>query len=142
MLEIKKTEYIIKGVINHKGYMEIRIKDDNKKRNYIRVHRLVAKAFISNPENKEQVNHIDGNKLNNCVENLEWNTNQENQIHRCRVLKNINSHQKRKILCVEKNQEFESIRKASRVFNIGKTCIIDVLKGRQKTAGGYTWKYI
>jgi len=43
---------------------------------------LVAKTFIPNPENKEQVNHIDGNKQNACVNNLKWNTNQENQLHK------------------------------------------------------------
>lgn len=52
----------------------------------ISVHRLIAKQFIPNPTNRPCVNHIDGNKSNNNVTNLEWVTHSENQIHRCRVL--------------------------------------------------------
>jgi len=63
-----------------KGYYRVALSKNNK-RYAKRVHRLVAQAFLPNPENKEQVNHLDGNKLNNNVCNLEWCTNQENQDH-------------------------------------------------------------
>lgn len=62
------------------GYMEIGL-SLNKKRNTFLVHRLIAKAYIPNPENKPEINHIDGNKQNNNVQNLEWVTSSENQIH-------------------------------------------------------------
>ena len=70
-----------------KGYYRVALSKNNK-RYARRVHRLVAQAFLPNPENKEQVNHLDGNKLNNRVCNLEWCTNQENQDHYWKYLDN------------------------------------------------------
>lgn len=66
------------------GYLRVRIHTSFKNR-YLSVHRLVAKAFIPNPENKPQVNHKDGNKLNNDVSNLEWVTPKENINHAWRM---------------------------------------------------------
>ena len=68
--------------IKHKnGYLKIVLYDENGKSIEYALHRLVAETFIPNPENKPQVNHKDGNKLNNCVDNLEWCTAKENSIH-------------------------------------------------------------
>lgn len=58
----------------------------NGKTKWFMVHRLVAQAFIPNPQNKPQINHKDGNKLNNSVDNLQWCTESENQIHKLYVL--------------------------------------------------------
>lgn len=64
-----------------KSYLRVDLVDENGKRKHHKVHRLVAKAFIQNPDNKEQVNHIDGNKHNNSITNLEWVTGSENKEH-------------------------------------------------------------
>jgi hypothetical protein len=73
-------EIILKPATLKKGYLIVGVRQSGVSRSF-RVHRLVAAAFIPNPDNKPQVNHIDGDKLNNCVSNLEWCSNRENVVH-------------------------------------------------------------
>lgn len=77
----RRGKKIYHRIINEKGYEKI-ILTSRQKTKMLSIHRLVALAFIPNPENKPQVNHIDCDKLNNSVENLEWVTNQENHDHK------------------------------------------------------------
>lgn len=72
----KHNNHVLKPQPNSKGYLRVSIGGKLKF-----VHRLVAEKYIPNPENYEQVNHIDGNKMNNSIENLEWVSNQKNRDH-------------------------------------------------------------
>ena len=71
---------VLKPQVDNKGYHRIRVTVEREKMNY-KVHREIAKAFIPNPNNLPQVNHKDGNKNNNSVDNLEWITNRDNAHH-------------------------------------------------------------
>lgn len=85
--EVRRDGKILKIRMASNGYKQVCLCKNGKPKVF-RVHRLLSKAFIPNPDNKPQVNHIDGNRLNNNLDNLEWVTSSENNLHACRVTKN------------------------------------------------------
>ena len=147
-----KHEKEIKQALNSRGYLEVGLFNGKVKTH--RVHRLVAQTFIPNPENKDEVNHIDGNKKNNTVNNLEWNTSKENIHHAWENKLICFSKESRKkagisrqkpCLQYDKNnhliKRWDSLKQASKELGICKSTISMCLNGRYETAGGYVWKF-
>lgn len=119
--------------------MTIYLSKQGKGKNY-RVHRLVAEAFIPNPENKPQVNHIDENKTNNKVKNLEYCDNRYNSSYGTRGLR-IGSKLSRKVKCIETGIIYSSISEASKETNITTSNIIAVCQGIYKQTHNCHWTY-
>ena len=140
-------EKLLKTKANKKGYQQVVLYKDGK-RIVTYVHRLVATAFIDNPNNYSVVNHIDENPSNNHVENLEWCTVSYNtQYSHYKYSGNhgnhptgSEAHRARKVICVETSQVFGTIKEAKQW--LGKGDIQGCLKGKYKTAGGYHWQYV
>lgn len=125
------------GDISDKGYLRILIRE-NGKSHTVFVHRLVAMAYIPNPNNKPQINHKNGIKTDNRPENLEWCTNLENRQHRSDVL----HHYGRRVpvRCVETNETYTSTQDAAIKTGINRANIWRATKNPSMTAGGYHWE--
>jgi len=135
-------ERLLSKVVGHSGYIEYQV-TFNKKHRSEKAHRLVAEAFIPNPDNKPFINHKDGNKQNNYVENLEWCTNQENIFHAyhhklCKKCKRIAQYdmQMNLIKIWETTGDIERAGIAVR-SSIHKAC-----KSENSICKNYKWRYV
>ena len=133
----RHEEKIMTPQANRFGYLLAHFRVNGKDKMKA-VHRVVAESFIPNPDNKREINHINGDKTDNRVENLEWVTRGENLCHAYKTgLKNT-----KRVCCVELDKTFYSTRCAAKELNLKHQHIISCCKGKQKTSGGYHLKYV
>lgn len=135
-----KTGKILKARFDDKGYYRINLYNNNKVK-IIRVHRLVALHFIKKITNKPNVNHINGIKTDNRVENLEWCNQSENMLHSCYTLGNLIKSVIQMDLEGNVLNIYKSIKEAGLNLNINSSHITSVCNNKRKTAGGYKWKF-
>ncbi len=140
----KKRKHILKPRSNNGGYQYVNFKIDGKNTNFA-VHRIVANAFIPNPNGYTEVNHKDYDKTNNCVENLEWVSSSQNKIHAFQKKENHSCRGKAvNQFSKEGNfiQTFESVSAAARELNCSISAISNCCLGRTKTARGFRWSFV
>ena len=126
-----RNERFLKPEDNGHGYLRVKLCKDRKEKKYM-IHRLVADAYIPNPDNLPQVDHIDEDRTNNCVNNLQWITNRDN----CRK-----SHNK---AILQYSLDGEFLREWSSATDVGREAQANIcycLKGKTKSAYGFVWKY-
>lgn len=163
----KRKRKYLKQTVNKYGYCKVTLQKDKHKKIYS-IHRLVAEMFIPNPYNLPQVNHTDGNKQNNCLNNLEWCTAKHNmneavriglfdnckKIQKERAIKNnlnkyhvlANEVTKKKVAQYDNQNNllsiYDSISEASRKTGITITSISYSANGKRKTGGGFIWRFV
>jgi hypothetical protein len=136
---------ILKPMTNH-GYQVLHLSRLMPDKTYLiktmKIHRLVAEAFIQNPENKPQVNHIDANKQNNNVDNLEWVTHKENSHH----ARDLGIYRQKAVIQMDMHNnviaQFPSIIEASRVTGATRLSIRKCIHGEYRHAKGFAWAWL
>jgi hypothetical protein len=138
----KNTNKILKPTLNS-GYLTITLTTNNRK-TISKIHRLVSEKFLTCPDETYVVNHKDGIKTNNNVENLEWVSRSENAKHAFRL--GLNKGRKIKVSQYTLDdvfiREYDSPTDVENETGICQTHISGVCRGVRKTAGGYIWKYV
>lgn len=130
-----RSEKFLKPKKTRQGYLAVQLSKNSKYKEFT-IHRLVAEAYIDNPNNLPVVNHKNEDKTKNYVGNLEWCTSEYNNSY------GIHTTLNNSVYCVELDKTFDSVNQAAKAFNLYRNSIISVCKGRSKTAAGYHWKYV
>lgn len=134
----KKEYRYIQPRKNEHGYLCVNLPRNGRQKT-VYIHRLVAEAFVINPQKLPEVNHKDENKYNNRADNLEWCTHVDNCNYGTRNDRTTEKN-KRPVICVETGIVYDSCTSAAEAMGVGKTAISNCVNGRSKSCSGYTWR--
>lgn len=136
-----KRRRILAQSTNTWGYRQVTLSKNKVKKN-VTVHKLVAEAFLENPDNLPQVNHVDEDKTNNCVNNLEWCSSKHNVNHGTRTIRASEAMKRRLIATLPDGSEeyYNSFQDACKALNISRSTISRAVHGKLKTAAKRTWR--
>lgn len=124
----------ITSPVGQSGYKKAILTNKMRSRHFP-LHRIIALTFIPNPENKPCVNHIDGNKLNNNIDNLEWCTYSENNKHAFAIGLKMPSARKIPVICLTTGEVFESMKLAANAYNLKSNNISQCCSGQRYHTG-------
>ena len=138
-----KKEKILATNLERTGYVRTHLCKEGQHKT-IRIHRLVAEAFLPNPDHKNCIDHINTNRADNRVENLRWVTHEENCNNDLTRKNNGNKAvcKCRKVMCIETGVIYNSIIEVERQLGILHSDISKCCNGTRKTTGGFHWEYI
>ncbi len=136
-----KRNRFLKQRYDKDGYLKVGLVNDDGKQVTFQVHRLVAMAYIPNPDGKETVNHTDEVKDHNWVGNLSWMTRQENLNYGTRTERQAKSISK-PVRCVETGEIYQNAIVASNAIGVDVSSIYLCVRGKQKTSRGYHWEWV
>lgn len=131
---------LLKQSVTRNGYLRVSLNNEATKHKRFLVHRLVALAFIPNKNNLPQINHIDRDKKNNNVNNLEWCSPLENLMH-SHVIEKASLAKEQPVRCITTGKIYSSIKEATQKLGLPHSNIIACCKGRRRTCGGMKWEY-
>lgn len=130
----------LKAAKSEKGYQRVWLSTHGKLKCHS-VHRLVASAFLPNPAQLPEVNHINGVKTDNRAENLEWCTVSHNRLHSQYVLQKESGKPKRRVKCLTTGDTYPSVAEAARAVSGDKQNIVNCCRGKRKHHKGLVWAY-